>query len=72
MSDERLIPLAALQHFAFCPRQCALIHLEQLWEENFLTAQGQQLHQRVDQGEPETRKGVRFSRAVAVSRRCWG
>ncbi len=67
MDDPRLIPLSALQHYAFCPRQCALIHNSQVWTENWLTAQGQLLHQRVDQGEPETRKGVRYERGVLVS-----
>lgn len=67
MQDEKLIPLSALQHYAFCPRQCALIHNEQLWAENWLTAQGQVLHQRVDRGEPETRKGIRYERGVLVS-----
>ena len=61
------IPLSALQHYAFCPRQCALIHIEQAWAENFLTAQGRALHERVDSGEPETRKGVHFARSVYVS-----
>ena len=65
--DTRLIPLSALQHYAFCPRQCALIHNEQAWAENYLTAQGKALHERVDSGEPETRKGVRFERTVHVS-----
>lgn len=63
----RLIPLSALQHYAFCPRQCALIHNEQTWAENYLTAQGKALHERVDSGEPEMRKGVRFDRTVHVS-----
>ncbi|MCY7295738.1 CRISPR-associated protein Cas4 [Alteromonas sp. a30] len=67
MPDLRLIPLSALQHYAFCPRQCALIHNEQAWADNFLTATGNRLHKRVDSGEPETRKGVRFERAVMVS-----
>ncbi|MGL4858891.1 MAG: CRISPR-associated protein Cas4 [Enterobacteriaceae bacterium] len=67
MDDQRLIPLSALQHFAFCPRQCALIHNAQVWDENWLTAQGQLLHQRVDQGGPETRKGVRYERGVLVN-----
>lgn len=67
MDDPRLIPLSALQHYAFCPRQCALIHNSQVWSENWLTAQGQQLHQRVDNGEPETRKGIRYERGVLVS-----
>ena len=62
-----LIPLSALQHYAFCPRQCALIHNEQVWAENYLTAQDNALHERVDSGEPETRKGIRFERSVHVS-----
>ena len=68
----RTIPLAALQHYAFCPRQCALIHNEQAWAENFLTAQGRALHERVDSGEPETRKGVRFERSVHASAEKFG
>ncbi|AUI65274.1 MULTISPECIES: CRISPR-associated protein Cas4 [Glaesserella] len=63
----RMISLSALQHYAFCPRQCALIHNEQVWAENYLTAQGRALHERVDSGEPETRKGVRFERSVHVA-----
>ncbi|WP_105264938.1 CRISPR-associated protein Cas4 [Pseudoalteromonas sp. T1lg76] len=67
MLDARLVNISALQHFAFCQRQCALIHLEQVWKENYLTAHGRQLHERVDSGEPETRKGVRFERGVVVT-----
>lgn len=66
-SEPFLVSLSALQHYAFCPRQCALIHNEQAWAENYLTAQGRVLHQRVDGGEPETRKGVRFERSVQLS-----
>jgi len=65
--DLRLIPLSALQHYAFCPRQCALIHNEQAWADNYLTAQGNLLHKRVDSGDPETRNGTKFERAVMVS-----
>ena len=39
-SEEDLLPISALQHLMFCPRQCALIHIEQLWSENRLTAEG--------------------------------
>ncbi|MDE1513810.1 MAG: CRISPR-associated protein Cas4 [Vibrio sp.] len=67
MIDASLINISALQHFAFCQRQCALIHLEQVWQENYLTAHGRQLHERVDNGDPETRKGVRFERGVVVT-----
>ena len=38
--EDDLIPLSALQHQLFCPRQCALIHVERLWAENALTAEG--------------------------------
>ncbi len=47
-TDEELLPISALQHFAFCPRQCALIHIEGIWHENYFTAQGRNLHERVD------------------------
>lgn len=64
--DVQLVTLSALQHYAFCPRQCALIHIEQVWADNYLTATGHVLHKRVDEGLPETRMGVRFERAIAV------
>ncbi|WP_429945698.1 CRISPR-associated protein Cas4 [Bibersteinia trehalosi] len=66
-SETFIVSLSALQHHAFCPRQCALIHNEQAWAENYLTAQGRVLHERVDGGEPETRKGVRYERSVHLS-----
>lgn len=67
VDDTRLVSLSALQHYAYCPRQCALIHNEQVWAENFHTAEGQLLHQRVDSGAPETRKGIRYERSVSVA-----
>ncbi len=58
--------LSALQHYAFCPRQFALIHVEQVWEENRYTAEGKMLHERVDSGVAEQRKGTRYERGVMV------
>lgn len=72
MDESRLVPLSALQHYAYCPRQCALIHLEQAWAENMFTAQGQILHQRVDGQQAETRKGMRTERGVSVVSYRWG
>lgn len=63
---DETIAISALQHVAFCPRQFALIHVEQAWAENYFTAQGQILHERVDAGLPEQRGNVRYERAVAV------
>lgn len=65
-AEDALIPLSALQHQLFCPRQCALIHVEQLWAENAATAEGRILHERVDAGRGETRPGVRVARGIAL------
>ncbi|MGA2142050.1 MAG: CRISPR-associated protein Cas4 [Brevinematales bacterium] len=54
-SEPDLIAISALQHFIFCPRQCALIHIEAAWEENSLTAQGRSLHERAHSETEETR-----------------
>ena len=64
--SARLVPLSALQHYAFCPRQCALIHNDRVWEENYSTAQGQVLHQRADSGITKTVKHIRTERSVEV------
>jgi CRISPR-associated exonuclease Cas4 len=64
--EDALIPLSALQHYLFCPRQCALIHVEQLWAEDGATAEGRLLHDKVDAGKPETRPGVRIARGMAL------
>lgn len=64
--EDALIPLSALQHHLFCPRQCALIHVERLWAEDASTAEGRLLHERVDAGRSETRPGVRIARGLMV------
>jgi CRISPR-associated exonuclease Cas4 len=58
-SDADLIALSALQHYLFCPRQCALIHIEQSWAENAATAEGRVAHDRVHDTETEVRRGIR-------------
>lgn len=61
------IPLSALQHYSYCPRQYALIHLEQVFEDNEHTLRGQAVHQRVDQPANELRKdGVRVVRSLSL------
>jgi len=65
-SEDDLLPLSALQHLLFCERQCALIHVEQVWSENLFTAEGRILHERVDSGERQTRNDVRTETAVAL------
>jgi len=65
--DQRSLMLSALQHYAFCPRQFALIHIEQVWAENRFTAEGNLLHERVDSGVAEQRGSLRSERGVWVS-----
>lgn len=65
--DMDVIPISALQHYLYCPRQCALIHLEQQWAENVFTAEGRLLHERVDQASGARRGGVRTVTALQIT-----
>jgi CRISPR-associated exonuclease Cas4 len=64
--ESDLIPLSALQHYVVCPRQCALIHLEEIWIENERTAEGRVEHERVDRGGAEARGNVRRAYGVPL------
>ena len=63
-SENQLLPISALQHLIFCERQCALIHVEQLWAENVLTVEGRQLHEKADKGKSETAGKIRIARSL--------
>ena len=65
--EDDYLMLSALQHYLFCPRQCALIHLEQTWEENRLTTLGNLLHERVHEAGREKRRDVLTAHGVALS-----
>jgi CRISPR-associated exonuclease Cas4 len=65
-AEDELLPLSALQHYAFCERQCALIHLEGLWRENLYTTKGTLFHRRVIEEEGEWRDGVLIVRALPL------
>jgi CRISPR-associated exonuclease Cas4 len=64
--DDQLLPISALQHLLYCPRQCALIHVERLWAENRFTVEGRHLHGRADAGKRENRGGLRTTRALPL------
>lgn len=64
--EDDLLPLSALQHLLFCPRQCALIHLDGVWAENRLTVEGKQLHDRVHEQGAEHRADLHVARGVAI------
>lgn len=65
-AEDALVPLSALQHYLFCPRQCALIHVERIWAEDGATAEGRILHERVDDGRPDRRRDVRTVRSLVI------
>jgi CRISPR-associated exonuclease Cas4 len=65
VSDDP-VPLSALQHWCYCPRQCGLIHLEQAFDDNLHTLRGQAVHAKVDQPGVESAKGLRIERALPV------
>lgn len=64
--EEQLIPISALQHWLYCPRQCALIHVEQAWAENKFTAEGRVMHENAHEGADETKQGIRITRGMPV------
>lgn len=72
IDDSDLLPLSALQHVLFCPRQCALIHVERLWFENRFTAEGRVMHERVDRGGDRDRGSVRVEYGLRLVSRVLG
>lgn len=65
-AEEDLVPISALQHYSYCPRQCALIHVEQTFDENLFTLRGRRVHERVERSETETVGGVRTEFALPL------
>ncbi len=65
-SEDDFIQLSSLQHFVFCPRQCALIHVEQIWAENRLTAEGRIMHDKVHEEGSASKGKMRIERAVPL------
>jgi CRISPR-associated exonuclease Cas4 len=67
MSDAaEPIMISALEHYSYCPRQCGLIHLEQIFDENIYTLRGHDLHRHADEVGGESRGSVRVERALPI------
>lgn len=58
--------VSAVEHFSYCPRQCGLIHVEQVFDENVFTIRGRIAHERVDEPTTRTERGVRVERALPI------
>jgi CRISPR-associated exonuclease Cas4 len=66
VNEANPIAISALQHYAYCPRQCALIHVEQVFDDNVYTARGQAVHRLVDMPGYEIKVGVKVERALPL------
>ncbi len=58
--------ISALEHYSYCPRQCALIHVEQVFDENLYTLRGRRVHERADNPESRLEEGVRVERGLPL------
>ena len=66
MSPDPVILISAIEHFAYCPRQCALIHCDGIWSDNPHTIRGKRAHRRVDSGQHRQERGRRVLRAIPL------
>lgn len=64
--DSELVMISALEHYSYCPRQCALIHLEQTFDENIYTLKGRIAHERVDQAITRNEDDTRVERGLPL------
>lgn len=73
MFDEAdFIPISALQHYVFCKRRAALVHIEQIWQDNLATTEGNAMHERVHDEMFESRGDVRFRTAMTLCSKSLG
>ncbi len=66
MTAEPVVMISAIEHFAYCPRQCALVHGDGVWTDNAHTVRGTRAHRRVDSGEHRTERGKRVLRGIPL------
>lgn len=65
-AQDDFISLSALNQYAYCPRRCALIHIEQIWTENLFTAEGRIMHEKVHEADRESRGDVRIEYGIPL------
>lgn len=64
--ESELVMISALEHYSYCPRQCALIHIEQIFDENIYTLKGHMAHERVDQAITRAEDDMRIERGLPL------
>lgn len=65
-TEDDFFQISALQHYVYCPRQCALIHVEDVWHENVFTVRGDILHEKVDTDTYESRGTIKTARGLKI------
>jgi CRISPR-associated exonuclease Cas4 len=65
-AEEEVVMISALQHYSYCSRQCALIHVEQVFDENLYTLRGHRVHERAHDPEGDLEDGVRVERGLSL------
>ena len=66
MTESIIVPVSAIEHFAYCPRQCALIHVDGVWSDNRHTVRGVREHRRVDSGKHRHERGKQVLRGIPL------
>lgn len=66
MTDEIVVTISAIEHFVYCPRQCALIHCDGVWSDNAHTVRGSRAHRRVDSGSHRHERGRLVFRSIPL------
>lgn len=65
-TEDEMVMISAVEHFSYCPRQCALIHIEQVFDENVFTLRGQRAHEQADTTTCEMVGTTRIERALPL------
>lgn len=66
MDEDEPIIISAINRYAYCPRRCALAHIEQMWTETVHTARGNEVHENVDVDSSHIMAGIRYERALPI------
>lgn len=70
--DSEVVFISAIQHYSYCPRQCGLIHIEQMFDENIYTMRGNRIHETVDSIESSLEKGIQVERGLPLWSESYG
>ena len=65
-TEDDFIMISALQHYVYCPRQCGLIHVDDVWHENLFTVRGNILHNKVDTDTCYETRGTKAVRGLRI------